>query len=115
MSLQEEFCHLAQVSTHLSKEDGSRLWQWTAGLLTFMEDASVSFVRNHSQDPILVSFSSDPSSLLLPVSTSSSVVGQTFKRSGHELLELLLQRLVYKWQDDHGHCHLHIQVGLPIP
>ena len=113
--MQAEFSHLAQVSTHLSKEDAARLWQWTAGLILCMEGSSLSFVQTHSQDPILVSFSSDPSSLLLPVSTTSAVAGQTFKRSGHDLIELLLQRLVFKWLDDNGQCHLHIQLGLPIP
>ena len=115
MELQEEFFHLAKVSTHLSPHDAKCLLQWTAGLCLFMEDRSTAFVEKHSQDPILVSFSSDPSSLLLPVGQAASFSEMRFKRTGRELIELLLQRVVYKSMDMQERCDLHIQLGLPLP
>ena len=48
------------------------------------------------------SFSSKSFKFVASSVSTSAVAGQTSERSGHDLLELLFQRLVYKWLDDHG-------------
>ena len=115
MTLASELARFAVVSSHLQDADASHLVRYSACLSTAMADITQEFLHAHRSVPLMVCFSCDPSSLLVQSTSSSNVGQQPFRRSGKQLLEILLQRACYKCLDVHGKPHLHIEMAIPVP
>ena len=115
MLSREEIANMATVSVHLTQQNMGALARSTVALRQTMAELTTSFLKEHAQDPLLVSFSSDPSSLLVHMSATDKIGEVTFTRSGRQLLEVLLQRVTYKVSNYSNQWRMHIELGFPLP
>ena len=113
--LQAEFQTLSRASTFTSPEDVRRLAPLCLVLQQMLRKKAKNMVANAGTSPLLVSFSSDPSALLLSSTTKSSSSAGSVHRQGRVLVELHLQRTVYKHFLEKGLAVLHIVPGPPLP
>ena len=112
--LRAEFSRLAKASSFISSGDQSRLSTLCVLLLAHSQKKAKALVQQAGQKPVLVSYSADPSALLLTdTATSSSTPSLT--RKGRVLVDFLLQRVVYKFLDEERQSQLHMVLGMPVP
>ena len=113
--LQAEYERLARASTYTDSYESRRLAPLRLLLHQALKSKAQKMVQLAGNTPLLVSFSSDPSSLLLASTTKSSSSAGTVVRQGRVLVELLLQRTAYKHFQEDGLAVLHIVPGPPLP
>ena len=105
---------LAAASGSMTDADSSLALKLSVLLQDFQLDSSKRFLAEHSEVPVLLSYSVDPTSIALVASQHQSHGSSSVTRKGKVLTELLMQRLVMKAHDASQLSPL-IVVGYPIP
>ena len=105
---------LCQVSGSLTDADAVLALKLSVLLQDFQRDRCKRFLREHSDAPVLMSYSVDPTSIALSASHSQSHGCATVRRTGKVLQELLMQRLVLKAHGPSQPTPV-MEVGYPIP
>ena len=105
---------LAAASGSMTDADATVALKLSVLLQDFQADRLKRFLSEHSEVPVLVSYSVDPTSIALVDSQRQVHGGSSVTRKGKVLTELLMQSLVLK---AHGSspCKPLIVVGYPIP
>ena len=68
-------------------------------MVSKFEQKAKALVEQAGTKPVLVSYSSDPSALLLSATATSTAANKSVFRKGRVLVEFLLQRVLYKFLD----------------
>ena len=106
---------LGQVSAFLSPADQAMLPCLCVLMASKFEQKAKALVEQAGTKPVLVSYSSDPSALLLSATATSTAANKSVFRKGRVLVEFLLQRVLYKFLDEAGQPHLELVLGMPVP
>jgi hypothetical protein len=113
--LQTMFLDFSRASKVLNDSDKSVAAKICEVLKQHLRNKCDKLVKAAHKQPLLFSYTSDATSLVLRTQASAEIGGKTVHRSGKELIELLMQRGFFKTVSSLGTEEAVIYFGDPVP
>ena len=114
-TLRGRLIELGAVATTVRSDKLEELQRLSVAVVETQRVLGRQFVASCRGSPLLMSYSGDPTSLLVASSVVGRSQGHTLRRKGRSLQEILMQRLILKSFQGSSGCSLHCMVGFPRP